>query len=131
MTPILIGGVSRGGILSTAYAGQHLQQVAGVVNFVGGWIGEGCSTASEVNGALFRRGAPFQRPALRLYGDNDSFYSLGHSRSNFAAFQNAGGKGTFSEFEVPNKSNGHFLSSYPQLWLDAFAGYLMTLKAYQ
>jgi hypothetical protein len=80
---------------------------------------------------LFRRGAPFQRPTLWLYGDNDSTYSLAHSRSNFAAFQNAGGKGTFSDFEVPNKGNGHFLSRYPQLWLDAFASYLVTLNAYQ
>jgi len=131
MTPILIGGVSRGGILSIAYAGQHPQQVAGVVNFVGGWVGEGCSNASEINGALFRRGAPFQRPTLWLYGENDSTYSLGHSRSNFAAFQDAGGKGTFSEFEVPNKGNGHFISDYPQLWSDAVASYLVTLKAYQ
>ena len=39
-TPVLLGGNSRGGVLSIAYAGQHPQHVAGVINFVGGWLGE-------------------------------------------------------------------------------------------
>jgi dienelactone hydrolase len=90
-TPILMGGESRGGILSIAYAGRHPQQVAGVINFVGGKLG----TASEVNGALFRCGAAFLGPTLWPYGENDSFYSLGHSRSNFAAFQEGGREGHF------------------------------------
>jgi dipeptidyl aminopeptidase/acylaminoacyl peptidase len=36
-TRVVIGGQSRGGILSIAYAGQRPEQVKGVVNFVGGW----------------------------------------------------------------------------------------------
>jgi dienelactone hydrolase len=35
---ILMGGNSRGGILSVAYAGKHPEQILGVINFVGGWI---------------------------------------------------------------------------------------------
>ena len=57
--PILVGGQSRGGVLSVAYAGLHPEHVAGVINFVGGWLGEGCWTASAVNHALFERGAPY------------------------------------------------------------------------
>jgi pimeloyl-ACP methyl ester carboxylesterase len=38
--PILMGGNSRGGVLSIAYAGKHPEQVLGVINFVGGWISE-------------------------------------------------------------------------------------------
>lgn len=53
---IVIGGVSRGGILSVAYAGQHPATFKGVINFVGGWLGTGCSTATVVNQALFTRG---------------------------------------------------------------------------
>jgi hypothetical protein len=52
-TPVLIGGVSRGGVLSIAYAGLHPEQVAGVINFVGGWLGEVSPTASTVNRLLF------------------------------------------------------------------------------
>jgi dienelactone hydrolase len=36
--PIVMAGTSRGGILSIAYAGMHPQEVAGVINFVGGTI---------------------------------------------------------------------------------------------
>ena len=53
--PIVMAGVSRGGILSVAYAGMHPREVTGVINFVGGWVGESCSFAREINGTLFRR----------------------------------------------------------------------------
>jgi dienelactone hydrolase len=36
--PVLIGGQSRGGVLSVAYAGMHPEQILGVINFVGGWV---------------------------------------------------------------------------------------------
>jgi dienelactone hydrolase len=77
--PILIGGASRGGVLAIAYAGMHPEQVLGVLNFVGGWVGEGCSTAGEINSALFQRGWNFSRPTLWLYGQHDSFYSIEHA----------------------------------------------------
>ena len=48
----------------------------------------------------------FPHPTLWLYGNHDPFYSLDHSRANFAAFQAAGGKGSFFDFEVPG-GNGH------------------------
>ena len=54
--PILTGGISRGGVLAIAFAGRHPDQVVGVLNFVGGWIGTGCGTAEEINGPLFRGG---------------------------------------------------------------------------
>ncbi len=36
---VVIGGQSRGGILSVADAGLHPEQLKGVINFVGGWSG--------------------------------------------------------------------------------------------
>jgi hypothetical protein len=36
-----MAGISRGGILSITYAGMHPREVSGVINFVGGWMGEG------------------------------------------------------------------------------------------
>src|SRR5262249_47254531 len=65
---ILIGGQSRGGVLSVAYSGAHAEQVFGVVNFVGGWMGEACATARSINQNLFEQGARFKRPTLWLYG---------------------------------------------------------------
>jgi pimeloyl-ACP methyl ester carboxylesterase len=125
--PILIGGVSRGGILSTADAGKHPDQITAVINFVGGWVGEGCATAREINGSLFRRGATFQGQTLWLYGRDDVYYSVAHSRSNFEEFRHSGGQGTFLRFEVPG-ANGRALTAYPDLWAPPVDDFLRLLR---
>ncbi|MGH6838681.1 MAG: alpha/beta hydrolase family protein [Methylocella sp.] len=124
---LLIGGESGGGILSIAYAGGHPQQIAGVINFVGGWVGERDRTASEINGGLFERGAKYDRATLWLYGRGDRTFSIAHSRSNFETFANAGGTGEFIEFDVPG-GDGHSLSGYPDLWREHVEKYLETLE---
>lgn len=126
-TRIVIGGQSRGGILSIAYAGRRPDQVKGVINFVGGWLGERCSVSSDVNQTLMRRGAKFPRETLWLYGDKDPFYSLAHSRRSFAAFKSAGGAGAFHEFPAPPDTNGHRISGYPDLWGSLIESYLSRL----
>lgn len=122
-TPILIGGQSRGGVLAVAYAGLHPADISGVINFVGGWLGEGCPTAVVVNHTLFERGARYQRPTIWLYGRSDPFYSMAHSRDNFAAFEKAGGRGTFLEFDAP-AGKGHFILGDPELWSGPVENYL-------
>ncbi|HEX3411561.1 MAG TPA: hypothetical protein VHT00_07565 [Stellaceae bacterium] len=127
--PILIGGASRGGMLAIAYAGTHPEQVLGVLNFVGGWVGEGlCRNASDINGALFQRGGKFGRPTLWLYGQHDSTYSIEHSRSNFEVFRKAGGNGEFFEYAVPG-GFGHGLAGYPSLWSGDVEKYLTAIGA--
>jgi dienelactone hydrolase len=123
-TPVLIGGQSRGGALAMAYAGLHPAQIFGVINFVGGWLGEACSSAGAVNQTLFERGARYGRPTIWLYGQGDLFYSIAHSRSNFAAFEKAGGQGSFFEFG-PNP--GHFVFRDPDLWSGPIGKYLDSL----
>ena len=110
--PVLLLGQSRGGALSVAYAGRHPGKVRGVVNFVGGWIGDGCRNANAINRTLMNRGARFLRPMLWLYGANDPFYTLDHSRGNFEAFRAASGKGRFFGFRVPG-GNGHGVMQFP------------------
>jgi len=126
--PVLIGGQSRGGVLSIAYAGLHPDQVAGAINFVGGWLGEGCSAATAVNHSLFERGASYAGPTLWLYGQRDSFYSIAHSRENFAVFEKAGGRGKFFELDAP-AGQGHFIFRRPDLWSRAVDSYLKSLAA--
>lgn len=121
---VIIGGISRGGILSVAYAGQHPEQIKGVINFVGGWIGEVCSTAEKLNQDLFRHGSSFPMKSIWLYGDNDTFYSLSHSRKNFKAFQLAGGTGEFHEIEPPEGITGHFIFLFPDLWSTLVEDYI-------
>ena len=124
---LLIGGNSRGGILSVAYAGQHIEQVKGVVNFVGGWIGTRCVNADQINQGLFRRGSSFPQDTIWLYGNRDPYYPLSHSRKNYQAFQSSGGKGNFHEFEPPQGFNGHAINSLPQLWTSLVEEYLKDL----
>ena len=119
---VVIGGESRGGILSVAYAGQHPEQVKGVINFVGGWLGFGCKTASTVNQEIFKRGARYTGDTIWLYAYPDRFYPMFHSRENFAAFQAAGGKGVFHGF--PPGSGGHGIAARPDVWTSVLDAYL-------
>lgn len=126
---ILIGGVSRGGILSVAYAGRRSELFVGVLNFVGGWIGDVCRQAPVVNPALMRRGASFKHPTLWLYGDRDPYYKLSHSRENFEAFKAAGGQGDFLEFAPTPGRNGHSLHNEPSIWTTAVDRYLANIPS--
>jgi pimeloyl-ACP methyl ester carboxylesterase len=125
--PVLIGGHSRGGVLSVAYAGMHPEQTLGVINFVGGWFGEKYPGAELINQTLFERGARYDQPTIWLYGQGDSYYSIGHSRKNFAVFENAGGHGKFIAFDVPSDI-GHNVIHYPDLWAGPIGDYLKSLS---
>lgn len=113
---MLVAGQSRGGILAIAHAGTRPGVFLGVINFVGGWMSDRCPDPEAINTVTFRRGAGSTRPTLWLYGENDSFYRLDHSRGNFAAFQDAGGTGSFVSFRLPGGEDGHSLLAHPTLW---------------
>ena len=121
---ILLAGQSRGGILSIAYAGERPEAFIGVINFVGGWMGDRCSNAVQINASTFQRGAKFPRPTLWLYGESDPFYALSHSKGNFQAFVSAGGKGRLESYWVPGQNAGHTLLSHPRLWAEEVSRYL-------
>ena len=124
--PILLSGVSRGGILSMAYAGHYPSQVSGVINFVGGWMAEGCPNSTDINDALFIQAAKFPHKTLSLYGENDPFYSIAHTKERFQTFEAKGGQGTYVVFDVPG-GNGHALSAAHRLWAPVADAYLDSL----
>src|SRR5262249_54193546 len=127
---ILMAGWSRGGILSVAYAGDHADQTMGVINFVGGILAYSCAMKSFANQTLFKQGARLSRPMLWLYGRNDPAYSIAHSQENFSAFREAGGQGSFLEYDVPG-GNGHIIIYYPSLWSTPVGEYLDSLAVAQ
>ena len=122
--PVLMTGISRGGALSVAYSGLYPEETRGVINFVGGWMGDGCEQADKINQSLLVKGARFPQQTLWLYGRDDLFYSIAHSRSNFEAFRNAGGTGAFFEITVPGENNGHWVLVVPPLWEEDVEAYL-------
>ena len=101
--------------------------VAGVINFVGGWVGERCWHSNTINGGSFGRAARFNGPMLWIYGDRDPFYSLRHSRAHHQAFLAAGGQAELLELDPVPGQNGHTLHPYPTLWQDALDRYLGTV----
>ena len=124
-TRMLISGTSRGGILSIAYLARRPEAYLGAINFVGGWLGEGCGDFETVNRSLFVEGAAFPGRSLWIYAENDSFYSLEHSRANHDAFSRAGGLGDFEVFRRDPGLNGHFIINDVGRWgsvADAYIG---------
>lgn len=122
---VLIGGVSRGGILSVVYAGERPDTVKGVINFSGGWMYDRCSP--DYNGQFFAEAAQKTAvPMIWLYGENDSYYSPASIRSYRTTFEKAGGKGPFYIFKDTG-GNGHHLLDKPLFWRPAMDEYLKQL----
>ena len=68
---VVVGGQSRGGLLSMAYAGRHPEHVAAVLSFVGGWWGEGNDRNGFNRQQAVWAGAGTTAPMLWLYGEGD------------------------------------------------------------
>ena len=126
---MLLAGQSRGGILAIAYAGERPDAFIGVINFVGGWMGDRCQNAVQINTTTFERGAKFPRPTLWLYGESDPFYALSHSKRNFEVFVAAGGKGRFESYWVPGQNAGHALLTHPRLWTEEVTKFLESITS--
>jgi dienelactone hydrolase len=120
---IVLAGASRGGMLSVAYAGRFPTNEIGVINFSGGWFGEGVPGPDFNSTAFADVGRTSKIPMLWLYADHDSYYSLKYIEGQFAKFHDAGGQGELVKYsDVPG--NGHFLSQWVDRWQDKARGYL-------
>lgn len=117
---LVIGGVSRGGILAIAYAGMRSKTFRGCINFNGGWLGQACPNHEFVNPSLFERGASAEIPSLWLHGSRDQYYRIEHCRGNFERFLASGGEGKFVAAPM-----GHALMFKPALGAEHVDQYLL------
>lgn len=120
---LLLGGLSRGGVVAIMQAGAHPDDVVGVVNFNGGWVAEGWGEDS-INPELFARSGAFKGPVISIYGEDDPFYSIPYSKRNLAAMQAAGAQSQLHVVKVRGAVNGHWAMSVPSLWENAVQGFL-------
>lgn len=126
--PVLLSGVSRGAVVALMQAGVHRETTAGVINFVGGWVSEKQGDP-EINPTLFRRISGFEGVVLSIYGEEDTFYSLEHSRSNLAQIVEAEVESEFHALDVPGHNKGHWVMFWPSLWEEIVSDYLTRLES--
>lgn len=121
-TRVVVGGQSRGGILSVAHSGQRPELYRGVINFVGGWWGGKRDNAKKINNTIFKYGVPFGKETLWLYAKDDPYYSTITTQGYFKKFEKAGGIGTYVS-DFPRKI-GHGLVNIPEHWGPVVDAYL-------
>ncbi|MEM9350574.1 MAG: CocE/NonD family hydrolase [Pseudomonadota bacterium] len=126
--PVLFSGVSRGGVVALMQAGDQPEDTAGVINFVGGWMDEGTGDA-EINPTLFRRVAGYDGTVLSIYGEDDTFYSIAHSRANLAQIVEVGTESEFHVVTVPEFNRGHWVLWWPLLWEETVEDYLLRIES--
>lgn len=123
---VLLGGVSRGGVVAIMQAGQTPKSISGVINFVGGWVSEKRGEP-KINPTLFREIGSFGGVVLSIYGEEDQYYSIEHSKSNLAEIEALDANSRLHIVKVPGYGKGHWAIWMPNLWEDVVSEYLRTI----
>nr|WP_306805656.1 alpha/beta fold hydrolase [Caballeronia sp. BR00000012568055] len=111
---VVLVGQSAGGFASLAAASFDPPGLVAVVNFSGGRGGDpvkhpGVPCAPErMTSAIAHFASTTHAPVLWHYVENDKFFGPDYTRSWFASFQQAGGKGEFV-MEPAWGDNGHLM----------------------
>lgn len=116
---ILVGGNSRGGILSLIYAARRKPVgLQGVINFAGTWNNDRDCRFDDINDTLFKEaGFGSVIPTLWLYGEDDGYNSNNSVKGYAETFRRAGGNVTFRLY-AHDFWNGHkLLEKGSKFWL--------------
>ena len=106
---LLLGGMSRGGLLSVVHPSRRPTTARGVLNFAGGWTVERCDARIGFNADTFSAaGRAARLPMLWLYSENDRNYGPASVRAYHEGFVRAGGTATLAIFP-PIGRDGHIL----------------------
>jgi len=128
MDRLLIGGMSRGGLLAVLYPSLRRTTARGVINFAGGWILERCDRVTHFNSDTFgEAGRAGKLPMLWLYSENDRNYGPGAVQSYHRAFLQGGGTAELRLFP-PIGYDGHILlPGATSVWQTAVQDFLLRL----
>ncbi|WP_171232749.1 S9 family peptidase [Ruegeria sp. HKCCA4812] len=126
--PVLFSGVSRGGVVALMQAGDQPEDTAGVINFVGGWTTESRGDP-DINPTLFRRVEGYEGTVLSIYGEDDTFYSIDHSRANLAQIEEVSVESELHVVTVPEFNRGHWVLWWPLLWEETVEDYLLRIES--
>ena len=128
---IVLAGQSAGGYSATYVAGKQLAGVVGVVDFSGGRTdikdnsGPGYLNRMMVNG-FAELGRAVKVPALFIFAEEDSRYSVQTIRAAHEAFVAAGGRARLV-LAPPIGRDGHHVYLMPDHWRAALKEYLAEL----
>jgi dienelactone hydrolase len=125
---LLLGGMSRGGLLSVVYPSRRPTTAKGVINFAGGWTAEQCDNFARLNmDAFAEAGRGSKLPMLWLYSENDRIYSPRTVRFYHRTFTQAGGTAELQIFP-PIGYDGHILlPGAIDVWQIAVQSFLVRL----
>jgi dienelactone hydrolase len=126
---VLIGGQSRGGLLSVAYAAERPGRALAVINFAGGWTTSNCDwSGRSFNEPTFASaGGRARVPMLWLYAERDRYYSDEAIQRYHRVFAAAGGVATFHLFPAIG-GDGHRLVDRADIWPPAVDDFLKRLN---
>lgn len=123
---VLVGGISRGGVVAILQAGSMPDGVAGVINFVGGWTGK--KGEASINPTLFKRIGAYDGLVLSIYGEEDPYYSIEHSKANVAHLAASGAQSKLHVVKLPGYGNGHRVIVMPSFWEKEVAAFLREIN---
>lgn len=128
MDRLLIGGMSRGGLLAVLYPSLRRTTARGVINFAGGWILERCDRVTHFNSDTFgEAGRAGKLPMLWLYSENDRNYGPGAVQSYHRAFTQAGGTAELQLFPPIGRDGHILLPGAIGVWQTAVRDFLVRL----
>ena len=124
-TRLLLGGMSRGGLLAVVYPSRRAVAARGVVTFAGGWTVERCDDRTRFNEDTFAEaGRTARLPMLWLYSENDRNYGPAAVGAYHQGFVRAGGTATLEMFP-PIGHDGHILlPGEARAWRTAVSDFL-------
>jgi dienelactone hydrolase len=121
---LILGGMSRGGLLSVLYPSVGHVRPRGVINFAGGWTPDWCDATAHFNEQMFARGGRVALPMLWLYAENDRNYGPSSIRSYHRRFTESGGTADLRFFPAIGHDGHDLLPWSVAVWQPAVDDFL-------